>query len=337
MLTLRQVLFMQATTGTCPSEIREVIRGWGQYKDTLETLAQSERDKIAALADIVVGSFTAVGCQPLGQIIVIGHADKDAKGAAFEKKVSDERAISVAAGLGKAIKDRWIARHLGAFHPGAIAFLPVPHGVGATQPDAANVPVARDRSLNRRVVIEIKPRGAPVPRPFNWEDAARRGLELARKNPGSVMDKGQQSRLSCAMNKVLNTDKKDAYMLWEDFKDIDGTRPPPHPEQWVGSLVHHLRTDLGVRAVYGWEVRDDDFIKAMQAWDENITRTLRNINRVITATAPAGGASAVILKVWRVIFDFIDGLIANDDQVMSCFFQYWKGLPWPGQTPIPGL
>src|SRR5271170_1854285 len=86
-----------AVGSSCPAEVAEVIHGWGQYQDTVERLPQAERDKISRIADLVVASFTTPGCVPLGQITVVGHADKDAHGAAFEKKVSDERAQSVAA------------------------------------------------------------------------------------------------------------------------------------------------------------------------------------------------------------------------------------------------
>src|SRR5215470_13534169 len=76
--------FKQASTGVCPAEVDTVIRGWGQYQDAVELLPSPEQDKIAQLADLVVTSFTTPGCIPLGQIAIIGHADKDFHGAAFE-------------------------------------------------------------------------------------------------------------------------------------------------------------------------------------------------------------------------------------------------------------
>jgi len=152
-------------SGSCATPVEDVIYGWGQYKDEVDKLPQSEKDKIARLADIVVTSFSAPNCSPLGQISVVGHADRDVHGAALEKKVSNERAISVAAELAKAIMNLWKARSMGPFRKGAIAFDPSPHGVGATIPDPANVPIVTSRERNRRVAIAIRPLGSPNPAP----------------------------------------------------------------------------------------------------------------------------------------------------------------------------
>ena len=154
---------VEQSGGACPSAMEEVIRGWGQYKDDVDKLPPPEREKIERLADLIVSSFAVPDCTPLGQITVIGHADKDYHGASLEQRVSDERALSAAASLAKAIMKMWRARGMGPFTKGSIAFDPSPHGVGATQPDPANMPVVTDRTLNRRAVIRIAPRALPGP------------------------------------------------------------------------------------------------------------------------------------------------------------------------------
>jgi hypothetical protein len=141
--TVGSGLFLQAS-GACPTQVDEVIRGWGQYKEEVALLPPVEKNKISQIADLVVTSFTTPGCVPLGQIIVIGHADKDFHGAAFEIKVSKERATSVAAALGTALVQAFKAHNIGHLARGAIAFDPSPTGVGATQPDPAGV---RDRTF----------------------------------------------------------------------------------------------------------------------------------------------------------------------------------------------
>jgi hypothetical protein len=121
----KQALFALDVTGVCPQPVTEIIHGWSQYSDSVEKLPIQERSKIKVLAELVVASFTT-NCQPLGQIVVIGHADHDVHGPKFEKKVSDERALSVSASLGKAITETWIERGMGDFSRGAVAFDP-PH------------------------------------------------------------------------------------------------------------------------------------------------------------------------------------------------------------------
>jgi hypothetical protein len=150
---------------SCAGSVSEIIYGWGQYKDDVDKLPEPERKKIEKLADVVVSSFAVPECVALGKIAVVGHADRDAKGAAFEQKISDERALSVASALAQSIMKLWKARSMGPFTKGAIAFDPPPHGVGATIPDAANFPVTTNRERNRRAAITIEGLGAPTPVP----------------------------------------------------------------------------------------------------------------------------------------------------------------------------
>jgi len=191
------------TGGTCPTEFAEVVRGWSQYEDKVERLAQAERDKINKLADLIVATFTTPGCVPLGQITVVGHADQDFHGVVFEKKVSDERAQSVAAALSTAIIKAFKARKINRLAKGAIAFLPSPIGVGATQPDAANVPRLTDRVLNRRVTIQLHQRGAPVPPPDTFDARIERFVKLLATNKVVPDPTGKRTeRVKCILDKI---------------------------------------------------------------------------------------------------------------------------------------
>jgi len=321
MLKFQQALYMQQTTGMCPLPVADVISGWGQYSDNIDSLPPDQRGKVDQLADLIVTSFAHGGCQPLRKVTIVGHADKDWHGAEAEKSVSIQRANAVAVALTQAVRMLWTGRKMGPPPPGGVEVQR--DGVGASQMIAG--PYHR---ANRRVVVTANPAGPVIPPPFTWRDAAERGLSLLDQPLGGKLPKDQRDRLKCALGKVLQDGTKDAYMLWEDFKNLDGTRPPPNPDQWVNRIVHHLRTDLGVRDNYGPQIGDSDFVGGLVSWDDNITRTLRNINKVISATQAGGGASAVILPVWRVIFDFIDRLIVDDKQVLSCYYVYWRGLPW---------
>jgi hypothetical protein len=208
---LTTALLMQATGG-CPGQIDEIIRGWEQYKDRVELLPRPEQDKISQISELIVSSFTRPGCVPLGQIMIVGHADKDAHGVDFEKKVSNERATSVAAALSAAVIAGFKKHGVGHLAPGAIAFMPSPTGVGAVQPDAANLPTVKDRTLNRRVVIQVRQRGAPVPLPDTLERRVKRALKIL-ETKGLKGDPGQRKpRAVCLLNKMLKTDVVDLFV-----------------------------------------------------------------------------------------------------------------------------
>jgi hypothetical protein len=207
---------MQVSTGVCSSRLDGVIRGWGQYQDTVQLLPAPEQAKIAQMADLIVESFTTSGCIPLGQIVVIGHADKDLHGTAFEKKVSDERAKSVAAALSSAIIERFKQRGIQRLPKGAIAFIPSPAGVGATQPDQANIPRVTNRLLNRRVEVHVRQRGAPVPPPDTLQTRVARFLALLNAKKVDPDPSGKRTgRAVCILKKILRPGVLDVF--------VDGT------------------------------------------------------------------------------------------------------------------
>jgi hypothetical protein len=213
LFSLRNALFLQAT-GSCPSHIDEVIRGWDRYVDQVKLLPQEEKDKVEQIAGIITNSFITPGCTPLGQIIIIGHADKDFHGAAFEQQKSEERATSVAAALATAIIESFKKHNIGHIAHGAIAFLPSPTGVGASQPDPGG---ARDRALNRRVEIHVRRRGAPVPLPDTLERRVRRALKILETKGFKVDSTGKRkTRAQCLLNKMLRSDVVEVF--------VDGTK-----------------------------------------------------------------------------------------------------------------
>jgi hypothetical protein len=146
--------------------------------------------------------------------VIIGHADKDFHGAAFEARISKERATSVAAALGTALVTAFKARNIRRLAPGAIAFDPSPTGVGATQPDPA---AQSDRTLNRRVEIHVLERGAPIPQPDSFKTRIERALRLLDANGFKTDSTGKRKiRARCLLNKMLRPD------LVELF--VDGTQ-----------------------------------------------------------------------------------------------------------------
>jgi hypothetical protein len=224
-VTLRTHLFMQAVASTCPAQIDEIIRGWGQYKEKLESLPGSEQDKVTQIAKTIVTSFVTPGCVPLGQITIIGHADKDFHGAAFEKQKSDERALNVAVGLSSALIKGFKDHGIGHLARGAVAFIPSPAGVGATQPDAANIPHEKDRTLNRRVEIHVRQRGAPVPPPDTFDRRIARFQALLKTNKVDPDPSGKRTdRARCILGKMLRPGILDLFVDGTAANETVGTQ-----------------------------------------------------------------------------------------------------------------
>jgi hypothetical protein len=172
-----------AVSSACPADSKEVIRGWGQYQDSVDKLSQEERGKIDQLSELIVGSFATPGCTPLGQISIVGHADNDYHGPAFEQRVSEQRAQSVAASLKGAIAENWQRRGLAGSWTNSIRFEPAPYGVGAREPDPANVPKEAKGLLNRRVIIKLRRSSAPVRERLGWPDASLSGATSELVSP----------------------------------------------------------------------------------------------------------------------------------------------------------
>jgi hypothetical protein len=175
-----------ATSSPCPAGIEEVIRGWEQYRDDVTKLPQEERDKINRLSELIAGSFATTDCAQLGQIKVVGHADNDYHGPAFEQGISEQRARSVASALKNAIAEKWQRRGLPGRSNENIRFEPAPFGVGATEPDPANLPRVTNRLLNRRVIVTVGPRSQPTQTSLQWPDAPGGGATSELVSPPRV-------------------------------------------------------------------------------------------------------------------------------------------------------
>lgn len=338
---LQQAIIRQASTGGCAVQVDEVIRGWGQYEIFLQTgtasLPQAERDKIDKLADLVVGSFTMVGCQPLGQISIVGHADRDVHGPQFEKKISDERATSVAAALAKAIKDKWIARKMGRFQRGAIAFLPSPQGVGATQPD----PLSRkmnDRTLNRRVEISIRPRGAPVPPADTCETRIARFLKLLetrRVDPDPTGKRTERAR--CILRKICRSGTLDVFVnglasnetiagrfIGEKLVSWNGNYDPPQLSQ--ADILKFLGTVSSILKGPGFSPSqsDEQILKGLSQLILMINEGIVGVERYITLNSSDFGYVGDKTRGTRLSSIFADHL-DDENSIYSCYKDFHGG------------
>jgi hypothetical protein len=184
-----------------------------------------------------------------------------------------------------------------------------------------------DRTVSHHVVFGATPHKMPLP--FTWRDTAIRGLALVARNPDAMLEEDQQGRLQRVFVKLLQEGTKDAYMVWEDFRNIDGSRPLPNYNEWLQTIVRHWRQVLRIRNLFGPQITDEDLLTAFIRWDKDITRTLRNINLLVKAAWPVVESGVVLSPVWQTVFHFFDGLIAADQQILSCYCAYWKALARP--------
>jgi hypothetical protein len=164
---------------------------------------------------------------------------------------------------------------------------------------------------------------------FTWQDAAHRGLALLTEHPDTLLAQDQQDRLRGVFSKLLQEDGKDAYMVWEDLRHIHNSWPFPNYNPCLPAIVRHLRQVLRVRNLFGPELPNEHLLEAFGRWDDTITRTLCNVNQVVTTAPAVAGITVVLPPVWRTLFLHFDGLIASDEQILSCYFSYWHALSWP--------
>jgi outer membrane protein OmpA-like peptidoglycan-associated protein len=171
-----------------PGPFHTIISGFSQYKTTIDSLPQEEREKVRAVADFVANSFEP-GELPILSIKIIGHADKDWHGADYEKKISEQRAQSAKDILSSEIGIRTLKFVLFKVPPGR----PTPSqikwdvtGVGSTQMIKKNATqtTEADRKKNQRVEIILEPGTVPIPR-LTFEEmqqAIKKAIEDLIKN-----------------------------------------------------------------------------------------------------------------------------------------------------------
>jgi hypothetical protein len=125
-----------------------------------------ERRKIERIAHLIRRSFQP-GCQPILNIRLVGHADRDIQvGPAFEKRISVSRARAIEQALKASLRNPRIASRI-AWQPS---------GVGASALIVPNPRTEPERARNRRVEIVLSQR----PAPGRWDHAVKENRRLAR-------------------------------------------------------------------------------------------------------------------------------------------------------------
>lgn len=140
-----------------PPDAPYTVEGFGRYQEGVGSLPPTDRRKIALIARRIVDASRRGS--PVRVVRLVGHADRDLqRGAAFERKVSGERALRVQGALVDAINDRALSSR--------ISWQPV--AAGATRPVVVRPTSEQERRRNRRVEVVIEPApGGGVIGPFS--------------------------------------------------------------------------------------------------------------------------------------------------------------------------
>src|SRR5262249_22801407 len=137
----------EARYGLCPQPTSVVVSGFPRYQHSIQSLPAMERPKIARVAQAIHAS-AGQGCQFLGTVRLVGHADRDLRlGPVFERKISGDRAAQVRLALTQAIASPAIAARINWQTAAA----------GATQLINPAPQTEAQRAQNRRVEILISP------------------------------------------------------------------------------------------------------------------------------------------------------------------------------------
>jgi hypothetical protein len=151
--------------GVAPaSPLFDVVSGFRTHSRAFSSLPPREAAKVARLARIVAHSFSGAG-MPIRTIVLTGHADKDTpRRPDYEHAVALARAHEIRAALANALDA------LGG-RPGTRSYVWPPYwsriqwverSAGATRPAIAAPRSELERSLNRRVEVELVPYVEPV-------------------------------------------------------------------------------------------------------------------------------------------------------------------------------
>lgn len=293
---------VQQSNVSCPNPQPVTIGNWGQYGITIWS---AQALTINKLADLIVSSFAQSVCSPFKWVTIVGHADKDWQGPKKEMEVSFRRAMAVQKALTAAVRELWERRKMGPPPQGGVEW--------QTQGKGAKEMIARPYSaVNRRVVVTLIRNGPPIPPPFNWREATKRGLELLKKQP---LPARQTKRLACLLQKVLEPNIIDAYLLYD--YNVRQQVACVSAELAI-KFLKNLKVDLARGGVFSPEVSDSELIKNLATIDYNIVEGIRKIDEHLQVNGKAADCFKRRMNQW---------IAANQQNQKSIYWCYGGGQP----------
>src|SRR5262249_8141238 len=215
---------------------------------------------------------------------------------------------------------------------GAIAFIPSPTGVGAEVPDPANIPRVTDRTLNRRVEVHVRRRGAPIPPPHTFDTPEERVLKLLAPNKVNPDPSGKRTeRAKCILGKIRRQGILDVFVdgtaanetvgphhVGGNLCSFQGKYDPP-PISNV-DLAKFLGTISSVLKGPGFapQVPDDKILSGLSGLIFMINEGIIRVERYITLNSSDFGYVGDKTRGTRLSSIFADHL-DDENSIYSCY------------------
>lgn len=175
---------------TAAAQSSFTIADYPRYATAVAALPLEDQ---AALRTFSIGLVGAVIAGQSVDVMVIGHADFDAKGREFELGVSRERAAGAESAAEAVFNQEADARRIPQDRRKLVRFSAI--GIGTQRPVNPNPVDEEQRKANRRVEIVFTSTPVPVPDPRATYQSCLRVLKAAAPGPAR--------RMTCVCNKLL--------------------------------------------------------------------------------------------------------------------------------------
>jgi hypothetical protein len=243
-------------------------------------------------------------------VSIVGHADFDAQGRAFETEVSRERARGAEASLTALVLQEAARVGLPVARAQSVHYTAV--GLGTARPVFPSPSNEDERKGNRRVEILV---GVTAPQPPVAEPLFQR---CTRVLAGSAPP-GPVRRMTCACDKFLVQQPRvqDSHYDFRAQSAIPGSAGLPNltPELLdvaIRGMVRHLRQDIGSS---GNGFSDQDFARNLLTLDDTVGRNINDFS----SQQNAGDATGLF---HRLIIADIQTRMADPNHVYSCYAGY---------------
>lgn len=245
------------------------------------------------------------------EIAITGHADFDAKGAAFETQVSRDRASAAESTMRQLVNEAAVQQALPPADLQRLTFGST-LGVGTLQPTYPKPSSETERMANRRVdFVWTGVPAAPAPQEAVFQRCQR--VLASAAPPGPVR------RMSCACGKFLQQSPRVQDSVYNYRNEIPGSAGFPNltPQQWQAALtqlVIHMRQSIARQAN---TPNDRDFKESLLNLDEAVGRSISDFQ---AQSRDALGAAAGNFNT--IMLADIQFRMSQPTHVYSCYAGY---------------